>query len=574
MRHRCCLIPLLIVLAVLAVGCAAREPQTGPAAEVASESAPETTDAATSSPPADCDFSDHAEGVLDSVFQVVTDDGIGTAFYLGDREWLTAAHVVGTASSIALSNGPSDVSASVKGIDYNADLALLEGVPAGGKAVQPLRIEEATPQPGDAAIVVGYPLYQEDSASVSRGVVSRLEDDDFGELIVSDASVNPGNSGGPMLNECGNVIGVVFQKYVGFDVEGIGYAISANDVTSVLPRLRDGFKGTPGPTTTLGDSSTPSGTTLPPAPAIWTVTETEPDLLTGETFPIAFITASDYERDFDLYDPPVLGISCDGTWGLWWGGGYVAAPYGGGIPAAYRVGDGQVFALEWNEYSDNESMSLSGADAEQLGESVLQASPTEEIIIRAWNYDDSEIGTAVFSLDGLSEAVLKMKRRCVPLFAQTVTDEVISGSFASGQWVRWVSEPVNGMFIPGTRGMAMAVVCVGESDNGVLFMHSIPLATQEEYQLWYWLGSSFDKGNQTLAQVDRDDNLLFMQWYDENSFIRALDADTTGTLQVEVKNLDGSETVGGAAEFDISRWPEAKAALQAECLTRWHRKDL
>ena len=54
---------------------------------------------------------------------------------------------------------------------------------------------------------------------------------------MSDASVNPGNSGGPMLDECGNVIGVVFQKYVGFDVEGIGYAISAEEITSVLPRL-------------------------------------------------------------------------------------------------------------------------------------------------------------------------------------------------------------------------------------------------------------------------------------------------------------------------------------------------
>lgn len=562
MRHHCWLMSLLIVLAVLAAGCAAQEHQSRPDAEVASDSAPETRGTAT---PAACDFSDHAEGVLDSVFQVVTDHGIGTAFYLSDGEWLTAAHVVGTAVRVDLHNGPRVVSASVKGIDYNADLALLEGVLTGGKAVQALRIEEAAPQPGDAAVVVGYPLYQEDSASVSRGVVSRLEDDDIGELIVSDASVNPGNSGGPMLNECGKVIGVVFQKYVGFAVEGIGYAISANDIKSVLPQLREGFKGTPQPAPGRGSPSAPIEPTPPPAPAIWTVTETEPDLLTDEIVPYAFITASDYEREFNLYNPPELGITCDEVWGLWWGGDYVASSSGGPIPAVYRVGNGQIMAVEWNESTENEHMTLSGADAEQLMETALQVSPTEEITIRAWNYDDSVIGTAVFSLNGFSEAAFQLENRCDPLFVQTVTGEHILGTFKSGQWVRWTSESSNGMFIPGSRGIAMVVVCADQDGKAMIFNHSIPPANQVQYDLWYWLGSSFERGNQTLARVERDGNLLFMLGEDAGPFLRSLDADTTGTLQVEVKNPDDSDTLEASDEFDVSRWSEVRAVLEAEC---------
>ena len=171
------------------------------------------------------------------MYQVVTSDGIGTAFYLGDGEWLTAAHVVGTANRVSLHNERDSLSVAVKGIDHSVDLALLEGTPiAVSREVPTLTIMKGElTQPGEAAIAVGYPLYREDSASISQGVVSRYEEDEVGELLVTDASVNPGNSGGPMLNKCGEVIGVVRQKYVGFDVEGLGYAISVNDIASTCP---------------------------------------------------------------------------------------------------------------------------------------------------------------------------------------------------------------------------------------------------------------------------------------------------------------------------------------------------
>jgi serine protease Do len=53
-------------------------------------------------------------------------------------------------------------------------------------------------------------------------------------------AINPGNSGGPMLNAQGEVIGVVTMKLVGYDIEGVGYAVSVNTVDIYLARLNEG----------------------------------------------------------------------------------------------------------------------------------------------------------------------------------------------------------------------------------------------------------------------------------------------------------------------------------------------
>ena len=239
----------IVAFMVLAAACAAAP---SPEADREASDTPATTSPVRAEERADapsvvCDFADRAEDVLASVHQVITHDGIGTAFYLGDDEWLTAAHVVGNAQELSLHNGPDSISATVKGIDYNADLALLVGIPGTTSSARALLMEETDEtQPGETAIVVGYPLYEAESASISRGIVSRFEDDELlGQLVVTDAAANPGNSGGPMLNDCGKVIGVVIQKYVGVDVEGITYALSTESIAAALPRLRRGFQGTP-----------------------------------------------------------------------------------------------------------------------------------------------------------------------------------------------------------------------------------------------------------------------------------------------------------------------------------------
>ena len=58
-------------------------------------------------------------------------------------------------------------------------------------------------------------------------------------MIQTDADVNPGNSGGPLLNLEGQVIGIVTGKAIDVQLEGIGWAISANTVKGYLERLTE-----------------------------------------------------------------------------------------------------------------------------------------------------------------------------------------------------------------------------------------------------------------------------------------------------------------------------------------------
>ena len=187
----------------------------------------------------DCAFTDHVARVSESVYQVHVGDGIGTAFYIGNNEWLTAAHVVGKQSTVTLRRGDASLTASVVGTDVTADLALLE---AKGDTLSPLgfgRLSEIGP--GHQVFSVGFPVYVASEPSVTSGVLSRIEShSDLGTVVVTDAAVSPGNSGGPLLTRCGTVIGLIVAKIVSEDVEGISYAVSESTVRQHLPVLRAG----------------------------------------------------------------------------------------------------------------------------------------------------------------------------------------------------------------------------------------------------------------------------------------------------------------------------------------------
>ena len=153
---------------------------------------------------------------------------------------LTNNHVISGAETITvyLSDGTS-YEGTVQGRDLVRDLAVVK--------------IEANDLPwlelgdigqlglGSEVLVMGYPLGLED-LSVSRGLVSAIKDDTDRNIqwIQTDSAVNPGNSGGPMLNLQAQVIGVVSAKFVGVSIEGVGFAISANTVKLYLDRLLEG----------------------------------------------------------------------------------------------------------------------------------------------------------------------------------------------------------------------------------------------------------------------------------------------------------------------------------------------
>ena len=221
------------LLAAAPAALAQTDPQNG-AQNGAQDDA--TTDATT-----DCTIEGAIAGVVPSVFQVVTDSALGTAFYVGDGEFLTAAHVVAGATEIKIQNADHTRELTIVGADPDADIAILAG---SGDSLEPLTIGDSTALDlGERLIIAGYPLFERvGDASVTLGVLSgRVEDPNFDYVtsLQTDAAANPGNSGGPIIDICGEVVGIVTSKLVGEAVEGIAYAVAQSTFSEAMTRARD-----------------------------------------------------------------------------------------------------------------------------------------------------------------------------------------------------------------------------------------------------------------------------------------------------------------------------------------------
>ena len=87
----------------------------------------------------------------------------------------------------------------------NLDIAVVAIDMGGGRS---LRINFEMPKIGDDVYAIGAPLAQEWEGTVTKGVVSSIRYQDGSPFIQSDVTIHPGNSGGPLLDKFGNVIGV------------------------------------------------------------------------------------------------------------------------------------------------------------------------------------------------------------------------------------------------------------------------------------------------------------------------------------------------------------------------------
>src|SRR5215217_7153181 len=187
-----------------------------------------------------------------SVVSVRTQTGSGTGFLVdNDGTIVTNAHVVGDSQQVQVRFDDKGElhNAQVLSVDTSTDLAALKvdgGAPDG---VRPLQLADSDKvQVGDTAIAIGYPLGLDRTATA--GIVSGLERQiqapngfSIDKVIQTDAAVNPGNSGGPLLNANGQVIGVNSQIATAGGGEGnvgIAFAIPANIVKQVLPALESG----------------------------------------------------------------------------------------------------------------------------------------------------------------------------------------------------------------------------------------------------------------------------------------------------------------------------------------------
>ena len=215
---------------------------------------------------AGCNFTDATTAVFASTFQVITSNGSGTAFYIGNGEFLTAAHVVDGGGRIQLRTQAQRLTATLVGLDGQSDLALLRADGTGLTAL-PFADHDAL-RPGQT---LGVPGVAEDFASrpgrpsVSSGVLSKIVERNGVTYIQTSAETNPGNSGGALFTGCGEIVGVIhggFEEDGGRRIEGINYAVALPTIWEQLPHLRAGHIDAASVATNPAQSSAPELTAL------------------------------------------------------------------------------------------------------------------------------------------------------------------------------------------------------------------------------------------------------------------------------------------------------------------------
>lgn len=175
---------------------------------------------------ASADFSVVIRDVVKSVVTIKTDVSQGTGFIISDNGFLvTNAHVLAGANAAnAITSDKETKKLILIGYDTNLDLALLK---IQGN-YQQLEFDSSDKvEIGEKVIAIGNPLGL--SFSVSEGIVSgkdRVGENKLPAYIQTDAALNPGNSGGPLINTRGRVIGINNFKAQGG--ESIGFALESD----------------------------------------------------------------------------------------------------------------------------------------------------------------------------------------------------------------------------------------------------------------------------------------------------------------------------------------------------------
>jgi putative serine protease PepD len=204
-------------------------------------------------------YREAAPGVIQITSELVTQDpflgeqrgeSLGSGFVIDkDGHIVTNFHVIEGADEVYVNFTSDDrLRARVVGADASTDLALLK-IDQQKRALSPLRLGDSDAvRVGDEVVAIGNPFGLD--RTVTRGIVSALQREirspagfTIDKVIQTDASINRGNSGGPLLNAEGDVIGVNTQILTGSEAEqgnvGIGFAVPSNTVEEVVAELME-----------------------------------------------------------------------------------------------------------------------------------------------------------------------------------------------------------------------------------------------------------------------------------------------------------------------------------------------
>jgi serine protease Do len=185
---------------------------------------------------ASSDFSGIIDSAIKSVVTIKTDIAQGSGFIIASGGYVvTNEHVVAnaTAATVITYDGKTH-RVSLIGDDATMDIALLK---IDDTSYSPIELEDSNNvQIGQKVIAIGNPLGLQ--FSVSEGIVSainRAGENKLNDYIQTDASLNPGNSGGPLIDTDGKVIGI--NNFKISDSENIGFALESNYIKSTVNAL-------------------------------------------------------------------------------------------------------------------------------------------------------------------------------------------------------------------------------------------------------------------------------------------------------------------------------------------------
>lgn len=209
---------------------------------VAPASTPSPSPMSMQAPSTDEPVADVAEALLPSVVQIEHDGGVGSGFVYNDQgQILTAAHVVEGTNQVRvrLSDGRT-VTGTVLGRDGVADIAVVQA-DISGIPPAPLALDKP-PRVGQLAVAIGSPFgFQQ---TVTSGVVSAVGrsltvgGQVIDGLIQTDAPINSGNSGGPLADRFGRVIGInvaIATRSGGSD--GLGFSVPIAKAIAIAERF-------------------------------------------------------------------------------------------------------------------------------------------------------------------------------------------------------------------------------------------------------------------------------------------------------------------------------------------------
>lgn len=217
------------------------------------------------------------QALKNGVFTVWSEFGHGTGFLISeDGLVLTNQHVVGPSSYLALQfDEKTKIRAVLLAADPEKDVAVLWADTSAFPAAIPLRIatskgSEATLVEGERVFTIGSPLHQQ--KVITSGIASKIEK----EAIISDVNINHGNSGGPLFNSQGEVVGITtFGDFTSHGGPGISGILKIEEAEPIIRAAE----------AKMASTTKPKPTLLPVDPQ--------------DTFPIDAIKATLEQRKFD-----------------------------------------------------------------------------------------------------------------------------------------------------------------------------------------------------------------------------------------------------------------------------------